>query len=197
VEREAKTILPWIGVLLLSCNAILGIEEGTPLDPSSDSDASSSSRSGADAAPASGGTGASSAAEGGLGGASAAGAAGGSGGGSGTAAGGSGGGSGGAAGGSGGTSGGADGAAGDGDAGGPGYSLCHWDCAGCAITSSPCCREVPCECGTTEVCGQYQGQACTAYGTIKKFGTKVPSICIDGFSCAVQECRCVCNGIEP
>jgi hypothetical protein len=187
VEREAKTILPWIGVLILSCNAILGIEEGTPFEPSFDSDASSSSGSGADAAPASGGTGASSAAAGGLAGAGV----------SGAPAGGSGGGSGATSGGSGGTSGGADGAGGDGDAGGPGYSLCYWDCADCAITSSPCCREVPCECGTTEVCGQYEGQACTAYGTIKKFGTKVPSICIDGFSCAVQECRCVCNGIEP
>jgi hypothetical protein len=195
MEGEAKRILPWIAVLMLSCNAILGIEEGKPLEGSSDWDASSSSGSGAEAEPAAGGTGASSAAEGGLGGASAGGApAGGSGGGSGGANGGSGGTSGGADGGSGGGLGGTAGAARDGGTGASGGGACYWDCAGCDISSTSCCAAAGCDCGTTEVCEHYVGQACTAPDSTRKFVTKRSAVCIDaiGIICDVRVCRCVC-----
>ena len=216
--RSQRHVVPWLGVLMLSCNAILGIDEGKPLEPSSETDASSSGGSGAVNEPAGGGSGTSTAAQGGGSGTNgatagaggvAAGGTDGSGGygavdsgggtsgaasgGSGTSgATGSGGGTSGAAGSGGGASGGAAGAGGNGGAGGFGGS-CFWDCGSCRVSLTTCCEQVPCDCALSERCQDYNLKPCATPGTSKNFITTVAAMCPPhNVACGWQSCRCLC-----
>ena len=93
-------------------------------------------------------------------------------------------------------SGGASGVTGAGGAGGStpkDGGVCQWDCAGCRVTSTSCCRETPCECAVTPDCFPLDRTACTVSGEQRVLRARSTiTVCMLGVQCEVRTCTCNC-----